>query len=401
MRILDLAFKDLSQMLRDKRSLLFLVAMPIVLTLFMGFVYKSGEGDDSEDHRIPLGWVNMDTDGKISQQLYNVLSTSDSLKLVELEPDSIDESVRKGETAGVLVIPEGFNAFPHGDQLYLTLVTNPATTTGQSLFQLLRTPVTQLYSSIEIAVLSTEVTGMPDNPSEFEDVFLIASQTWSEADYASLVKVETAVSQGEEQWYGDNPYNQSSPGILVQFAIMGMVISGQILVQERKSRTLQRMLTTALKPWQIVTGHTLAMFCIVFLQVVLLVVFGQLVLGVDYARQALGTTLISTAMSLWIATMGLLISVVAKDDSQVVLFSLIAMFILSGLGGTWFPLEVTSGAFAAIGGVIPSAWAMNGYQNILIRGLGLESLWQPIIFLLLYALGFLGLAIWRLREMEI
>ncbi len=40
MRILDLAFKDLAQILRDKRSLLFLVAMPIVFTLFMGFAYN-------------------------------------------------------------------------------------------------------------------------------------------------------------------------------------------------------------------------------------------------------------------------------------------------------------------------------------------------------------------------
>jgi hypothetical protein len=45
---------------------------------------------------------------------------------------------------------------------------------------------------------------------------------------------------------------QASPGILVQFAIMELVTCGQILVQER---TLQRMLTTSMRPWQIVAGH--------------------------------------------------------------------------------------------------------------------------------------------------
>jgi predicted permease len=43
MRIIDLAIKDLSQILRDKKSLLFLVIMPVVFTLFMGFAYKSGD----------------------------------------------------------------------------------------------------------------------------------------------------------------------------------------------------------------------------------------------------------------------------------------------------------------------------------------------------------------------
>jgi len=50
--------------------------------------------------------------------------------------------------------------------------------------------------------------------------------------------------------------------------------------------------------------------------------------------------------------------------------------------------------------LLPSAWAMNGLQNLLIRGLGLESVWKPAGMLLLYALGFFGLAVWRFRKVE-
>lgn len=82
------------------------------------------------------------------------------------------------------------------------------------------------------------------------------------------------------------------------------------------------------------------------------------------------------------------------------LVALMAMFIFSALGGTWFPLEASSGAFSAIGRLMPSAWAMNGYQNILIRGLGSESAWMPALLLLGYALGFFALAVWRFRRME-
>jgi ABC-2 type transport system permease protein len=401
MRILDLTLKDLSQIFRDKRTLLFLIAMPIVFTLFMGFAYKSGDDNTPTDIRIPLGWVNKDPDGLLSRQLYTMLSNSDSVKLVELQPEALDEAVRKGEVAGVLLVPQGFNTLLNTRQQPLTLVVDSASTNGQSLFQLIKPSVTQLFSSVEIARLSAEAVGKPDDTVEIEVTFTAAAQAWQETDSNSLVKVEMALAEPEQAWYGDNPYNQASPGILVQFAIFGLVTSGQLLVQERKSRTLQRMMTTSLRPWQIVTGHTLAMFAVVFVQEALLVVFGQFVLGVNYGGAPFGILLVSIALGLWIAAMGLLIGVLAKDDSQVVLFSLLAMFLFSAMGGTWFPLETTSGAFAVIGKAMPSAWAMNGLQNILIRGLGSASAWLPTGILVAYAAGFFLLAVWCFRKMEI
>jgi ABC-2 type transport system permease protein len=223
---------------------------------------------------------------------------------------------------------------------------------------------------------------------------------WEASTTGNLVRMELAVAQQEPDWTGGNPYNQASPGILVQFAIFGLVTSAQILVQERKSRTLQRLMTTAMRPWEIVAGHLLAMFTLTFLQTALLVIFGQMALNVNYLREPLGTLLISVGLGLWVASMGLLIGVLAKGDDQVILYSMIAMFMFSALGGAWFPLESAGGAFAAFGRLLPSAWAMNGLQNILIRGLGLGSVWAPAGMLMIYALGFFGLAVWRFRSSQ-
>jgi len=404
MRIIDLALKDLSQIFRDKRSLLFLVAMPIAFTIFMGFAYKNGSDNDaSKDTRVPLGWVNNDGNGYVSTQLFEMLSNSDSIRLVELTSDAVDESIRTGEVAGVLIVPDRYSEqVSAGNEAPLTLITDTNSTNGQSLYQILRTSVTKLMSAVEIAHLSAETIGKPNDASELNEAFASASQAWSKADSASLVTVEMAMENAPtENWFGDNPYNQASPGILVQFAIMGLVSSGQILVQERKTRTLQRLMSTTMRPWEIVAGHTLAMFGIVFTQIALLVVFGQLALGVNYMSAPLGTLLVSVALSLWVAAMGLLIGTVVKDDSQVILFALMAMFIFSALGGTWFPLEVASGTFASIGKVMPSAWAMTGYQNILMRGLGLESAWMPTLILLVYALGFFLIAVRRFSKLGI
>jgi ABC-2 type transport system permease protein len=402
MKIVDLALKDLSQMLRDKRSLLFVVAMPIVFTLFMGFAYRgSTQSDEKADNRIPLALVDPEPDSRLNKMLFARLDSSDSIRIVPMNEKEAMNAFHKGEVAGVLVIPAGLSEQAEaGNVAQLNLIAESGSAHGQSLYQLLRVPISQLMSAVEVARLSADVHS---NPEEFVPSIELAWSKWDENSKLSLVRVEQAVAASSEPESSDrtggNPYNQASPGILVQFAIFGLITSAQILVQERKTRTLQRLMTTAMRPWEIVAGHLLAMFALTFLQTIMLVVFGQLALNVNYLREPIGTLLISVTLGLWVAAMGLLIGVLAKADDQVILFSMIAMFLFSALGGTWFPLETAGGAFATIGKLMPSAWAMHGYQNILIRGLGLESARMPAMILFAYAAGFFGLAVWRFRRM--
>jgi ABC-2 type transport system permease protein len=403
MRILDLALKDLSQMLRDKRSLLFIVAMPIVFTLFMGFAYRGGSQSDEEtDNRIPLALVDPQPESRLNKMLFTRLVSSNSIKVLAMNEAEAMDAFRKGEVAGVLVIPDGFSEQVEAGReadAQLNLIAEAASSEGQSIYQLLRVPISQLMSAVEIARISADVQS---NPDEYVPSIELAWNKWDENSKLSLVRVEQAVADESKSsdWTGGNPYNQASPGILVQFAIFGLITSAQILVQERKTRTLQRLMTTAMKPWEIVAGHLLAMFMLTFLQTAMLVIFGQLALDVDYMREPVGTLLVSVALGLWVASMGLLIGVIAKADDQVILYSMIAMFMFSALGGTWFPLESAGGAFGAIGRLMPSAWAMNGLQNILIRGLGLESIWMPTAILMAYAVLFFALAVWRFRKAE-
>ncbi|MHB1317043.1 MAG: ABC transporter permease [Anaerolineae bacterium] len=350
---------------------------------------------------MPLAWVNQDAGGALATSLLASINGLDSVKVAdygEAGADAAREAVQSGEVAGALVVPAGFSAqAAAGEQPQLTLVADTGTEQGRALAEVLRGPVMRLYSASAIARLAAEETG---DEAAYAPGLALALERWAAVDMASLVRVQQAVSgntgaESEETWFGDNPYNQASPGILVQFAIMSLVSSANVLLAERKSRTLERMVTTSLPRGQILAGHGLGMLALTMLQVILLVVFGQLVLGVDYLRVPLATLLVSLAIGLWIAGLGLLIGLLAKDDSQVVLFSLMAMFVFSALGGTWFPLEAASGAFAAVGRVLPSAQAMAGYQNILIRGLGLNSAVTPVLALLGWAAAFGALAWWR------
>ena len=170
-----------------------------------------------------------------------------------------------------------------------------------------------------------------------------------------------------------------------------------LLVLERKTHCLQRLLTTPIKRAEVIGGHILAMFLVVFAQETLLVGLGQLVFGVDYLREPAAVLLMMVALALWAASLGLLIGALAKKEDQVIVLCLIAMFVFSAMGGAWFPLDVAGKAFSAIGHVLPSAWAMDGFQNIVMRGLGFNSVLLPAGILLAYALAFFGLALWRFK----
>ena len=88
MRILDIALKDLRQVIRDKKSLLFLVLMPIAFTLLFGFAFRSVE----KDPRLPVGWVDRDPGGALSARLRDLVAATAGIRLVPLEGDEAARS---------------------------------------------------------------------------------------------------------------------------------------------------------------------------------------------------------------------------------------------------------------------------------------------------------------------
>jgi ABC-2 type transport system permease protein len=142
------------------------------------------------------------------------------------------------------------------------------------------------------------------------------------------------------------------------------------------------------------------MLALILMQFTLLIAFAQLALGVDYLRAPGASLILALVTAVCVASMGLLIGILARSEDQAVIFSLVPMFVLSGLGGAWVPLEFTGPTFQAIGHVSPIAWALDGFKNVLSRGLGVASVLTPSAALLGYAAFFFILAVWRFRSLQ-
>src|SRR5512144_2217398 len=110
MRILDLAFKDLSQILRDWKSGLFLVVMPLLFTLFFGFVFGASDSKANVDERLPVRVINQDG-GSLAASLEKLLEDSEVIRPVRLDEEKAKQAnqmVEKGDLAAVVVIPAGY-----------------------------------------------------------------------------------------------------------------------------------------------------------------------------------------------------------------------------------------------------------------------------------------------------
>lgn len=392
MRAIDLMLKDLRQVLRDRKSLLFLLVMPIVFTMFMGFALRPPAPGDP---RLPVGLVVAD-DGRLGAQVESLLAASTAIRPVRLDTaEAAEAQVQEGDLAAALLLPAGFTQqLMDGQQPGVTVIADTLTAEGQTARQALQGTVMRLLSAAQAATLSAQaVPPSADRAAVWAAAVEQALAAWLSAPVTVQVEAASALAAAPSP----SAYAQSSPGMLVMFAMFGLMNTALVLVLERKSHALQRMLTTSMRRADIIAGHLLAMFTLVFVQGLILVVFGQLAFQVDYLRQPLATLLMLAAFSLWVASLGLFVSAAARGKDRVTLYALAGMFVFSALGGAWFPLEGTGGSFAAVGQFMPTAWAMTGLQNIVVRGSDFYSVLLPAGVLLAYAAAFFGLAVWRFK----
>jgi ABC-2 type transport system permease protein len=396
MRTLTITLKDLAQILRDRKSLIFLVLMPVVFTAFMGYALQAGNSGD-QAAPLPLGWLNLDGDTPASAALREGLGNDPTIEIQDYSTQSItglETLVKSGELAGAIVVPHGYAAAANtGQPLPLQLVADQNSSDYPAIQTAMRANLSDVLDSLEIARL-TSAQGNPDQ----SPVFRNAWQTLQASDY-TILNETPATAQSSS--LSANAYNQSSPGMMVMFAIFGLTTSAMVLVNERQTNTLQRMLAGGVSTAETILGHTLAMFVLVFLQSVLLVALGQAVFKVDYLGSPLASLLSVAMLALWVSALGLLIGVIAKGPEQVTMYCMLAMFLLAALGGAMFPLDFAGAGFTLAGKLLPSKWAMAGFQDILLRGYSLAQVLPSLAIQAGFALLFLFLAVMTFRKARV
>ncbi|MCA1899721.1 MAG: ABC transporter permease [Chloroflexi bacterium] len=395
LRILDIAFKDLLQLSRDFKVFMFLLIMPILFTFLFGYAF-GGFGGES-DSRLPVGYLALD-DHWVTDKLHRLLANSEVIRLEEsvlFSEADLEKLVAEGDLAAAVIVPQGYGKAVVKDKTVRLIV---IADTSVQAWTTVKAELLSAASRIDGAARTAEVMeNMELEGVPFDYAF---DQTLSAWEEPPITIHETSSLALEKANLANRALAHTSPGMMLQFAIAGLLTAAQVIVAERKSRTLQRLLTTNTRRIHVALGHYLAIFLLIFAQFSILITFGQIALGVNYFRLPQATLLAAFCAALCISAMGLLIGVLAKNEEQAIIFSLVPMFVFAGLGGAWVPLEVTGETFRVIGHLSPIAWGMDGFENIVARGLGVESVLIPSAALAGYGALFFALAVWRLNAAE-
>ncbi len=410
MGAIDLMIKDLTQIVRDRKSLMFILIMPIAFTLMFGFVF--GGYAAPGDARLPVV-VAGDAADPAHAAFTDLVASSTVVRLVDpasAEDQALRASVRDGKVTAVVFIPAGFlRACYDGPDPVIPCIVDVASTSGTTASNELSNLSTRLASAVRTArataatyqeVAAPGTSGKPSTLTfeRFAEAFRTSVSSWKTQPPAVTVTVSSKLTEQQRNAGG---FAHTSPSMMLQFSIAGLIGAAGIVVEERKSRTLARLRTTRLSRSGILLGHYLAMFIQVFAQLSMLILFATLVLHVQYMHAPLATLLVTVCASAFVAAIGLLIGVVSRSEEVATAFSLILMFVLAGLGGAWVPLQFTGAAFQKVARATPGALIVDAYENVVQRGLGVSSVLMSCSFLLACASVLAVLAVLRFRRQSV
>jgi ABC-2 type transport system permease protein len=95
--------------------------------------------------------------------------------------------------------------------------------------------------------------------------------------------------------------------------------------------------------------------------------------------------------------MGFMLAAIGKTQEQVGSLGALIAVVMAAVGGMMVPTSVMPAFMQMISHFTPHAWALSGYQDVIVRGLGVADILPAVGMLLVFALVFWGVGIWRFR----
>jgi len=400
-KLLYVAANEVLLLVKDKMAVVWMVVLPLGITVIAGFAF-GGFGGGSEELVIDLPVVDRDG-GEMASAVLDVLSQAENLRVeTEYDQEGARQLVVGGKRAGAVVIPSGFSsAVSSGQPTALELIIAPGGETGPLLAGMVR-EVTGGFSDVQIAVEVAISEVQRATGSHDLDYDAIATRTAAAvrdrlADPPVRAEVTTVGSSGDE---GYDVFDQAVPGYAVMFAMFAVLSAAGGILEEKERGTLKRLLIAPVPKSSLLGGKLLAQFVTGVAQVVLMFTFGALVCGVDLGASLPGLLLITLATCWATTSLGVLLIAVIKSRKQVHPITTLVILGSSAIGGAWFPLFLMPEAVQRVARITLVAWAMDGYNRLIILGGSLQDVWVDIGVLLLYgAVCFsVGLKLFKFKE---
>ncbi|WP_353114625.1 ABC transporter permease [Microbacterium sp.] len=196
----------------------------------------------------------------------------------------------------------------------------------------------------------------------------------------------------------DGVFDRFGGPILALFPFILMFLLTSITtLRERRSGTLERLMTTPLGKADFILGYALAFGLIAILQAVITVAFAVLVCGLTVDGPIWQLGLVAVVDALLGTALGLLASAFARTEFQAVQFMPVLVFPQIILGGLFMPRDQMPDVLQAISDWLPLSHAIDAIKAV-TAGTDGWDLWRPVLIVAAFAGAFLVLAPLTLRR---
>ncbi len=183
---------------------------------------------------------------------------------------------------------------------------------------------------------------------------------------------------------------------LFPFVVMFLVTSITTL-RERRSGTLERLMTTPLGKGDFIVGYALAFAVLAVLQALVTVTFAVVVCGLQVEGPLWQLGLVAVVDALLGTALGLLASAFARTEFQAVQFMPVLVFPQIILGGLFMPRDRMPDVLSAVSDWLPLSHAIDAV-NAVAAGEAGGDVWRPLLIVVAFAVGALALAALTLRR---
>ena len=424
--VIGIVRKDLRMFWSDRRAVIMAFAMPISIASFFGFIFQ-GRSPDGEVAKIPI--LVVDQDGsRISKAILDGVGADKNLDVRSLPLEQARDSVRRGNDTVAVVIPPGFGdaasrAFfrgtgkPQLDFLYdpsrameLAMVRGVMTQhvmeavskdmfSGQGSQAVIDDTLKQLDSPSSTAMPEDERRSLRDMLTSIQR-FNTLNRTSSGGGGLSMPfdMHEEAVMARQNAAY--NGFAHSFAGMGLQFMLFAAINMGIDILTERQKGIWKRLRSVPLSKFTLLGSKIASGSIISSLVLLVSFAFSIIVWHVRIDGSKVGFVGVAVASALMAASYGLLIAALGKTPNAARGVSVLATLLMVMLGGAWVPTFVFPAWLQKLTVVVPTRWAVDGFDAMSWRGLGFGSAVMPILVLLGFALAFSALAVWRFRWEE-
>ena len=373
MRINAVVCRVIRQFLRDKRTLALLIIAPMLVLTLMSFVFTD------EDTTLNIGVEN--------NKVKEILSSMD--KNNKLNIMSKKEAEEKFEN-------KDLDAYISGDEKELNILLNGAD----------NSVIGQLNRNIQEAVKDYISQKAEENKGVLEELTNNPKLKILNIDLSSKINsIDLNSTEIEsDNYFGDNDMktiDYIGPlliGLFIFFFVF--LISGVSFLRERTTGTLERLLATPIKRYEIVLGYLIGFGIFTIVQSAIISVFSIYILKIYNAGNIGMILLISTIIALCALSFGMFVSSYANNELQVMQFVpivIVPQIFFCGLFSTRTmaePLQILSKC-------MPLTYASNALRGVMTCGYDLRKISFDLAVLLGFAVFFAILNIITLKKHRI